>query len=209
MTFCCLQNPSLKIKRSWGPKFPTNPDLSVSCHKAPSSSRCQICRTARLTLIYIKGDLVSVISRLFYILFSGQLLLVSNHKKLLIDFGDTFCSTKIRQLLQWAFADGKFACTSYTGCWWCRDYDVFAGLFYKPHPLKAGLQLHRLFQLKIMLQIKMCQNYHSLEQILLISQMSWCEIFKVCLGFFCLVFAIWMFTVIELKYQCILQVFEW
>lgn len=52
------------------------------------------------------------------------------------------------------------------------ETDVFAGLFYKPHPLKAGLQLHRLFQLKIMLQIKMCQNYHSLEQILLISQMS-------------------------------------
>lgn len=68
-----------------------------------------------------------------------------------------------------AFADGEFACTAYTGCWWHRDYDVFAGLFYKPHPLEAGLQLHGLFQLQIMLWRKACQNYHSLEKIVLVS----------------------------------------
>lgn len=169
MTFCYLQNPYLKIKRSWGPKFPTNPDLSDSCHKAPSSSRCQICGTDRLTLIYIKGILSVLLLDAVIFCFLDNCFWFPAIKSFWLILVPPSDQEKLGSFYSEAFADGEFACTAYTGCWWRRDCDVLAGLFYKPHPLKAGLQLHGLFQLKIMLRIKTCQNYRSLEQILLAS----------------------------------------
>lgn len=56
---------------------------------------------------------------------------------------------KLGSIYSEACSDGEFACGAYTGCWWHRDCGVFAGLFYQPHPLKAGLQIHGLFKLSV------------------------------------------------------------
>jgi len=48
------------------------------------------CKHLRLSFIYVKGDLSALLANAVIILFPGQLLSVSNHKKLWIDFGATF-----------------------------------------------------------------------------------------------------------------------